>query len=167
MNDLTSCEHMSERVYVCVCVRVPDAWKACCVVNSTSLKHWAAGQQLVCDSFYWNYLFLITIESKFNLFHKPSVLQSLFSSGVYRSWNECTTATWFWKVFFFLLTKDSNNSLNKTANKSQSLRIHFHSFFFPIKITRSHFTKKQPLCNFDPECLLKPGLKLNTFTQVL
>ena len=37
MNDLTSCEHMSERVYVCVCV--PDAWKACCVVNSTSLKH--------------------------------------------------------------------------------------------------------------------------------
>lgn len=78
MNDLTSCEHMSERVYVCVCVRVPDAWKACCVVNSTSLKHWAAGQQLVCDSFYWNYLFLITIESKFNLFHKPSVLQSFF-----------------------------------------------------------------------------------------
>lgn len=65
-----------------VCVRVPDAWKACCVVNSTSLKHWAAGEQLVCDSFYWNYLFLITIESKFNLFHKQCVLQSFFQRGM-------------------------------------------------------------------------------------
>lgn len=63
--------------YVCV----PDAWKACCVVNSTSLKHWAASQQLVCDSFYWNYLFLITIESKFNLFHKLIVLKSFFAGG--------------------------------------------------------------------------------------
>lgn len=58
----------SERVCVCE----PDAWKACCVVNSTSLKHWAAGEQLVCDSFYWNYLFLITMESKFKQFPKSS-----------------------------------------------------------------------------------------------
>lgn len=33
MNDLNSCEHVWTRVCA------PDAWKACCVVNSISLKH--------------------------------------------------------------------------------------------------------------------------------
>lgn len=156
---LNACVYVS----VCVCVCVPDAWKACCVVNSTSLKHWAAGQQLVCDSFYWNYLFLITIESKFNLFHKLSVRLSFFEwwNSVYY---QLKWMSEFWKVIHFILKNKTKQ--HSSLNKTQANHREYISINFSIKITRSHFTKKF-LCNFDLECPLKPGLKLNTFTQVL
>lgn len=55
-------------MFECARMCVLDAWNS----TSVTLSH---REQFVCVTpFYWNYLFLITIESKFNLFHKRSAV---------------------------------------------------------------------------------------------
>lgn len=57
-------------------VVVSNAWEACC---RDSIQHWAGEMY---DSFYWNYLFLITIKSKFNPFHKMTQVVVFFFEHV-------------------------------------------------------------------------------------
>lgn len=107
---MSLCEHVwtCVRMCVCACVRLMHGRPA--VLWIRPLKHWAAGQQLACDSFYWNYLFLITIESKFNLFHKQSVIHSLSGDSQLELLQLETS-----KKFFILFQK----VLNKTAKHKQ------------------------------------------------
>lgn len=136
MKGLNLCEHVWTRKCVRVSVCLMHGRPALLWIRP--LKHWAAGQQLVCDSFYWNYLFLITIGSKLNLFHKQSVQQSFFE---------------WWKEYVLPIKRnvvilESNSFYSKKEqfsqqnSETQANHREYISINFSIKITRSHFTKK-------------------------
>ena len=128
--------NMSECVCVCVCVCVPDAWKACCVVNTTSRKHWAAGEQLVCDFLLELFISHNHRKSKFNLFHKQSVQPSFLWVVNMSVCYQLKLRKHLWKVILFF---------KKTFLPSkQIMRIHFHSSLY--KNNQDPFYKKRHFC---------------------
>lgn len=68
VTDRSSCNVTS--ACVCECVR---AWcmESLLLLWTRPLRNTELPVNSWRDSFYWNYLFLITMESKFKLFHKP------------------------------------------------------------------------------------------------